>query len=287
MEKKQIRYSFAVRGVSGMLLAFAFAYAVSQFFTLQVPIYFLLAAVAGLEALAVWMDAWKKKVALWVSLGLLVLVLVHMPVFFGIRIPVFFAQASAWIRDSFYWLEQYQASLDSQTAMEPEFWRCLFLSGLSVIAATAVFYPLTKYYPSRLVLAALLLGAFLALTVMGYDINKVSLACVCIYLCSVVLELCNRQMDRQRTEKKPYSALFLYPVCILLSLCVIFLPSKEDPIQWTAVRRLLDGIHISMDAVTDRLQILFGQVPADFTIGFDNIAFFLFNLMCHITNYFA
>ena len=63
MEKKFVRYSFVVRYVSGMVLAFAFSHAVSQFFCLQVPVYFLLAAAAGAEAAALGIDICKKKPA--------------------------------------------------------------------------------------------------------------------------------------------------------------------------------------------------------------------------------
>ena len=272
MEKKFVRYSFVVRYVSGMVLAFAFSHAVSQFFCLQVPVYFLLAAAAGAEAAALGIDICKKKPALWISLAVCILALLLLPVVFGVRIQEFLSQASRWIRGCFTWLEQYQASLASEMPAEPEFWRSLFLSALSVAAAVLVFYPMTKYYPSRLVLAGLLLAGLIALAVTGYDINRLSLVCVLIYLVSTAMELCNRQLDRRRTEKKPFSALFLYPLCLLLAICTVILPSKAEPIQWTAVRRLLDGISVSLDAVGDRFRILFGQVPADFTIGFDDIA---------------
>ncbi len=272
MGKKLRWYSIAVPCVSGVLLVFGFSYALCQLLALQVPAYFLFAAAVGMEALALAVDICKKKPVFWICLVLLLMAALLVPLFFGIRISESLARAFSWMRGCFTWLEVYQAGLGTQLPVEPEFWRCLFLSALGTAAAVVVFYPLTKYYSTRLMLAALMLAALITLTVMGFDISRVSLVCVFTYLSSVVIELCNWQLDRRRSEKKPYSALFLYPLCLLLAVCAVLLPSKAEPIQWTAIRRMLEGISVSMDAVTDRFRILFGQVPADFTIGFDDIA---------------
>ena len=61
MEKKFARYSLAVRCLSCLILSFALSYAVDQYFTLQVPKYFILLAILVIEAIALVVDIFKKK----------------------------------------------------------------------------------------------------------------------------------------------------------------------------------------------------------------------------------
>ncbi len=273
----------AVRCLSGMLLCFGLVYALNVQYSLDVPVYFLLAAIVTAQALILAVDLLKKKPAFWITLGVIVVLALIVPAIFGVSVRDVLGRAFGWMRDSFTWLEDYEAQLaklatstraTSTTYVpkpEPEFWRCLFLSGLAILCVSIVLYPLTKYYPSRLVLAALVFAGLIVWTVTGHDLNLVSLVCALIYLISCVIELCNRQLDRRRSEKKPFSALFLYPVCILLALSAIAFPGKEEPIKWTFFTNLAARFSDQTDAIGDRLRIWFGAVPADFTISYDDI----------------
>ncbi len=283
MDKKLRIYSIAVRCLSGMLLCFALAYALNVQLDLQVPVYFLLAAIVTAQALVLAVDLLKGKKAFWITLGALILLALIVPAVFGVPIREVLGKAFGWMRDSFSWLRGYEEELAklanpskiTNTAFtprpEPEFWRCLFLSGLAILAVSIVLYPLTKYYPTRLVLAVLVFAGLIVCAVTGHDLHRVTLVCVLIYLVFCVIELCNRQLDKRRSDKKPFSALFLYPVCILLALSAILFPIKEEPIQWTFFTNLAARFSDQTDAIGDRFRIWFGAVPADFTISYDDI----------------
>ena len=283
MDKKLRFSSAAVRCVSGMLLAFGLAYALNTMYSLEVPVYFLLAAVVAAQALILAFDHVKGKGAFWITLGVILALLYVVPAILGVHVNEIIRDAFAWMRGSFTWLGEYEEKLSAIAARgtltqttyipkpEPEFWRCLFLAGLVILASSIVFYPLTKYFPSRLALAVLVFAALIVCAVTGHDLNSVTLVCALIYLSFSVIELCNRQLDRRRSDKKPFSALFLYPVCFLLALGAILLPAKEEPIKWEFFTNLFEGFTGTFDAIGDRFRIWFGAVPADFTISYADV----------------
>lgn len=268
MDKKQTRYAAAIRVVNTFLITFASIFALNGFLYLEIPIYFMIIAIIAAIGLVIAVDICKDKPVFWIVLASAVLLLFIISVIFNGHTKPIISNLTNWINETLPWLREHVEDLGKTTQ---NFGRSLFIASVCIFISVIIVYPLTKIYITRFLLSILILAGIITLCVLDYDLNKVTILLLLMCFSFTAIETCNKQLEKYRSEKKPNSSLFLYPICLVIALATVMIPSKSQPIQWKPVRKLLQNISISADAITDRFQILFGQVPSDFSIEYNAI----------------
>lgn len=135
-------------------------------------------------------------------------------------------------------------------------------------AGAILFYLLTIKQTTKILLAALLLAAMIILCIRKIDCSK-AVACICIfYILTVIVELYGIVKSHKEGKKeKREGILYLAPVCLLLAVLSIALPSKPEPIQWTMIKNLYHNVVEQIEVWKTDLNYYFGKDKGEFFIG--------------------
>ncbi len=267
MKAAETRYALLTRNIMSVLMVFAITYGLSTYFHLEIGPVFLAIAAVALDVLFAVFDHLKKKPALWLTLfGAIVIAVVALEIT-GVSVRVLLQTAREWVQDAFMWFALFTNG-GVETVLEPAY--VLFFACLGLLGSTLLCYPLTCHMVSRFILSAAALAAVVFLPIFKIPLGKFPLACVGVCVMSSVVELVNLQFDRHRVESKRNAGVFLYPVCVLLILIAVLLPSRDTPIRWQPVRDLLERISVNAEIT---LKTWFGVLPEKFTISFQGMSF--------------
>ena len=271
MSTSERRHAFLYRNITAVLMSFAVLQALNAAFQLEIsPFFLLLAALAG-DVLLAFLDHYKGKAALWLSLaGILAAAFVVLAIF-GVSPREAVNAVREWVTGAFTWFREFTAGED-ETVL-PETGYLLFFACMGVLACSLVIYPLTFHTISRLILSAAALGIIIALPFLGLDLGKLPLTCAGLCVISAAIELVNLQLDRSRARTKPSAGLFLYPVSVLLIFIAIVLPAKETPIRWQLIRDAISKISYGISSMESTFRIWFGNVPEKFSVSFNGLNF--------------
>jgi hypothetical protein len=148
-----------------------------------------------------------------------------------------------WFMDILHWCWIYDRTDEMYVKYQANF------VVLGVICMGAIlFYLITKNQTAKLVLAFLLIAAMIVLSVNKYEINKAVVAIGIFYGLSILIEFYGAYYNKKagRQEKRE-GILYLAPVCLILAILSISLPSKPEPIQWEGVKNLYRNVKEQID----------------------------------------
>ena len=237
-------------------LSWAFTLVIDQYFELRVPV-FLCGFFSFLPALVIFlMDLNKKNFITY-------LVLLSI---FPILLLIFWARRFnplPWLADYNQWFVTYNGSIELYQAAFSHF--TIFLVGC---LSALLFFLLTRTQLFKIILAAVLFIGMLLLSINEIDVSKAVVAICLFYLVSILIEgygiLYARKAGKQ--EKKE-SILYLAPICLLLAVFSITLPSKAEPLQWMAVKYVYHSMRDQIDNWRTDLEYYFSKHESIFMIS--------------------
>jgi hypothetical protein len=214
-----------------MALSWALALVINQYFELRVAI-FLCAFFSFLPALGVFLiDLNKKNTVTYLVLASTIPILA---LIFWVRK----FNPMGWAREYSEWMVTYNGSEELYQAEFSNF-TILMVSILGVI----IFFLLTRTQLLKISLAVFVIAALLILSISKMNINKVVVAICLFYFLSIILECYGIIYARKAgKQEKKESILYLAPICLLLAVLAVAMPSKEEPIQWKTVRNLYESV---------------------------------------------
>jgi len=130
----------------------------------------------------------------------------------------------------------------------------LFGMGISFLAG------LLSYFINKVRLFREITGGILFLMVLMFgffqvELSKITLLFLLFYMLVNLADVCGKfsffalvQNSKQKENGK--NALYLLPFCLFMACVILILPSKKDPIQWTAFKT---AFHITVDMVEDMI----------------------------------
>lgn len=139
--------------------------------------------------------------------------------------------------------------------------------GLAVLGAI-IFYIITKLPAARLVLAVIITGAILILCISGVNINKAVVGICIFYILSIVVEGYGAVYSRRAGQPdKKEGILYLAPICLLLAVLSVALPSKTDPIHWTAFIHAYQNIREQLESWQLDFNFYFDHSESEFSLS--------------------
>lgn len=219
------------RTLLSMTLSWALALVINQYFELRVAV-FLCAFFSFLPALGVFLfDLNKKNTVTYLVLASIIPILA---LIFWVRKfnPV------KWVGEYAQWIATYNGSEELYQAKFSNI--TIFLI---CILGVIIFFLLTRTQLLKISLAVVVIAALVLLCVNKINIGKVVVGICLFYILSNILEcygiIYARKVGKQ--EKKE-SILYLAPICLLLAVLAVAMPSKEEPLQWTTVRNFYENV---------------------------------------------
>lgn len=240
-----------------MMLAWALSMAINGYYVLKVHPAVSAVFALILSVLIHLFDRYRSNIISYlVILGIFPI----LGLFFWIsRINVF-----TWIGDLSNWIYEYDYTDELYVASHAHV--ILFLVTL---AGAVIFYILVRKQLARVILAILLFGLMITLSIIKVDIGKLVVMTCIFYILTILVEVGGKLYNRRvnRPDKKA-GILYLAPICLLLAVVSISLPSKPEPIQWKGVKAIYRNIKDTIERIIDEWEFFSGSGSGEFGISF-------------------
>lgn len=246
----------AYHTILSMALSWAFTLILNQNYELRVPMV-LCAVFSFLPALAIYLfDLNKKNAITYILVGSIIPILAL--VFWILKI-----NPLIWLSDLSSFINRYDGSEALYVAHHANV--VVLCIGL---ISSLLFYLIMKRQLTKLILAIAIFVTLIILSVKQVDINKVVVGISIFYMMSILIEQYG-VFYSQRTGKpvKREGILYLAPVCLLLALGASVLPSKPQPIEWTAIKNMYYNVSDQIEQARINLNYYFGNVNTEFFVG--------------------
>lgn len=170
----------------------------------------------------------------------------------------------SFLQDLLEWCQIYNGSKETYQSSYPKF----LIFSLALVS-TVIFYLLMKRLVAKVILAAFFLLTLIMLSIYQIDLGKIVIGIYLFYILTILVEICgilyNRKAGRQ---DKRAGILYLAPVCMLLALLSIAMPSKEEPMQWKGIKNIYYSVKNQIDNWILDLEYYFSQSEGEFALQF-------------------
>ncbi|HWT27633.1 MAG TPA: transglutaminase-like domain-containing protein [Mobilitalea sp.] len=243
--------------ILSMALTWALTLAINQYYVLRVNIA-VCALFSLIPACFIYLfDLNKKNI---ISYLLLLSIIPILALFFWIRR----VNPIHWIKDLLHWCSIYDGSKELYAAYHAHF----LALGIAIVSAI-LFYLLVKHPSAKIALAIVILAAMIILCISKISINKAVVGICIFYILSILVEFYGYIYSRRAgQQEKKAGILYLAPVCLLLAVLAISLPSKPDPIQWNGVKTAYQNLKNRWEIWMTDFKYYFDKNHGEFTVTF-------------------
>lgn len=242
--------------ILSMALTWALTIAFNEYYALKVHV-LICALFALVPAVLVYLfDMNRKNV---ISYLILASIFPVAGVYFWIR----WTNPITWISSVITWFQKYDGTQELYKASPAH----LTVLGVA-IAGTILFYLLVKSRFLKMSLAAALFGMLILFTLWKINLHKIVVGVCIFYILTNLMEQAGRIYSRKtgRPEKKT-GILYLAPMCLLLAVISVWLPSKPEPIQWKGVKLIYNNIKNKIENIITDLDFYIGNGPGEFGLA--------------------
>ena len=256
MSKDRERLYQIYHALLSMALGWALTLMINQYYQLKVSI-FLSAFLSFLPALLIYLIDLNKKSAITYLLIASIIPILAL---------IFWAKKFnplSWLREYTGWIAVYDGSEELYSIKFAIF--TMFLVGF---LGVLLFFLLTKKQLLKVILAVVIFASLIILSISQSEISKAVVCISAFYILSILVEcygiLYTRKAGKQ--EKKE-SILYLAPICLMIAVLAIALPSKQEPIQWTMVKSAYNSVKRQIEIWKTDLDYYFYNQSSEFGIS--------------------
>ncbi len=246
----------AYRTLLSMALGWALALVINQHFELRVAV-FLCAFFSFLPALGVFLIYLNKKNT--VTYLVMASIIPIMALILWLRK----FNPALWAGEYAEWIATYNGSKELYQAR---------FSNITIFAicilGVIIFFLLTRTQLLKISLAVVLITILVLLSINGINIGKFVVGICLFYLLSIILECYGILYARKAgKQEKKESILYLAPICLLLAILAVAMPSKEEPLQWKTVRYIYENVKDQMERWRTDLDYYLSKQSNEFFIS--------------------
>lgn len=246
----------AYRTLLSMALGWALTLVINQYYELKVTV-FLCGFFSFLTALGIYLiDMNRKNSVTYLILGSIVPILGL--IFWVKRINPVHA-----CKEYFNWIATYDGTQELFEARFSNFTICAI-----AFVGIIFFFLLTKTQLLKILLAIAVLTSMIILSVNKININKFVVGIGIFYIISILVECYGIFYTRRAgKQEKKESILYLAPICLLLAVLAVSMPSREQPIQWQAFRSIYTNMKEQIEEWKTNLGYYFDKRDEEFFIS--------------------
>ena len=243
--------------ILSILLTFALTYAISEYYILRVNI-LLCAIFSGIISVLIYFFDHNRKN-----------VISYLIMFSLLPILVLFQ----WVRkinliDVLYKLIDWVKLYDGTEQLYISSFAHLTILGV-IFLGSLLFYILIKNKIAKIILAISLVVMLIIWGIQEADIHKL-IICICIfYILTIMVELYGSIYNKKvgRADKKA-GILYLAPVCMLLAVVSVAMPSKPEPLEWRGMKRLYHNMKYTIDGWITDLEFQINNQHSEFSLAY-------------------
>ncbi len=169
----------------------------------------------------------------------------------------------AWLNGLFDWIAIYNGSQELHRAQYANF--ILFVAGFLL---GIIFFLLLRSLQWKIVVAIAVFASMLAFSLAQFNMNKAAVCIFLFYLISVIVEGCGFLYEKRAgKQEKKESILYLTPVCLLLAILAVVMPSKKEPIEWTTVKNVYHALKDQIEVWKTDLDYYFNKEDDEFVLN--------------------
>lgn len=243
--------------ILSIVLTWALTLGVNEYFELKVTV-FLCAFFSMIPATCIYLFDINRKNSLSYVILFSILPITAFILWIKKVNPV------TYLQNLLEWCRIYNGSEETYQSSYPKF----LIFSLSIVAS-AILFLLMKRLLAKVILAVLLLVGLIILSYYEVNLGKLVIGICLFYILTILVEICGIQYSRKvRRQDKREEILYLIPVCMLLALLSVMMPSKEEPMQWKTVKKIYHGVKDQLDQWRLDLEYYFSQTGAEFSLQF-------------------
>lgn len=139
---------------------------------------------------------------------------------------------------------------------------------ICIIFVTLCFYLINKNRILRYISSLCFIIVLVYSAVFEININKITIGILLIYIMQVVVEISNHIHNKEKKEKDSIARFYILPLCIIIGVLAVSLPSNSKPIQWTIVKQFVHTVTDQFEDLVFRFQVLSGKLEEEFGVSF-------------------
>jgi hypothetical protein len=144
-----------------------------------------------------------------------------------------------------------------------------FLVFGAALISTIIFYLLMKKQAAKIILAVIFIVMLFIFCVSKVDIDKIVVGIGLFYIMTILVEICGNLYSRKAgRQDKRAGILYLAPICLLIAIMAIGMPSHQEPIQWKGVKQLYKNVKEQIDIWMTDLEYYFSKSDGEFAINY-------------------
>lgn len=242
--------------ILGMALAWALTIAINQYYNLRVHV--LICALFSLimAVIVYFIDLNRRNPITYLILaGLLPAA--------GLLFWILHINPWSRLMDLAHWVWIYDGSMELYNTTHAH-----ILVLMIGAAAAILFYILMKYEWIKILLSFLIFGAMILCSIRQEELHKIVVGVGIFYMLSNLVEQAGKQYNRKvgRPDKKE-GILYLAPLCLILAVIAVSMPSKAEPIQWTFVKNIYHNIKDRIDHIITEWEFFQGKGMTEFSLA--------------------
>lgn len=256
MFKDRDKFYQAYHAVLSMALTWALILAINQYYVLRIHI-LVCALFSLMPSILIYLFDYNRKN----TISYLILFSI-----FPVAGLVFWIRKTnpvSWLDRIIKWCVEYDGTEALYVSSHAHF----TLLGAAILASVLL-YLLIKRQAAKFILAAIIFALLVLLSVFHIDINKFVVGISIFYLLSILVELTGKLYSiRTGQAEKKAGILYLAPLCMLLALLSVALPSKPEPIKWQGVKNIYFRVKDTIDRWMMEWEFFRGTGSGEFAIS--------------------
>ncbi len=256
MLKNRERLYQIYHALLSMALGWALVLIINQYYQLRVSI-FLSAFLSFIPALIIYLiDMNRKNTITYLVIASI----------FPILALIFWARKFnplSWLGKYAGWISDYNGSEEMYSLKF-----AIFTIVIAGFLGVLLFFVLTKRQILKVVLAAVIFASLIILSISKYEISKAVVCISVFYSLSILVECYGVYYTRKAgKQEKKESILYLAPICLLIAIFAIVLPSKQEPIQWKVVKDAYYNVIRQIETWRTDIDYYFSNQSGEFGIN--------------------
>jgi len=238
------------------VLTLALIWWVNEYFMLKVPIVVCIFFCLAFAVLIYFFDNSKNS-------GVRFVVLLSLPPSLGLVFLIFRTNPFLWVKSIASWCIKYDRT-DELYELMPAY---TVLAVISCLASILLYLSVKKLL-IRMILAAAVLVVFIIFGALEINLDKVVVGIGIFYILCCLIEMSGFLYSKKAgKDDKKESILYLLPVCLLLTIISVGLPSRPEPIQWKSVKNIYYAVRDKIDKLITEWEFFTGKGDGIFSIS--------------------
>lgn len=155
------------------------------------------------------------------------------------------------------WFGTYQKTKDNYQISY-----ALIIILISIVFFMILFYFINKYTILQYISSLGLLVWLVYCAINGTEVNKISLGIIFIYILQSIVKLINTVYNKEKFAGG------VLPLCIIIGVLAVSIPSRPQPIQWKIVKQIIHTISDEWQDITFQFAIFKGKYTEEFSLNF-------------------